>query len=152
MSKRRPQVFISGARQDEPLARELAAALEDAGIHAWWDGLIAPGENWAQAIATALDDSEALVFLISPEWTESRYAAHELDVALSGSRFAQRVFPIIVRPGGRLPWVLTPYVVGELSAKRPQKRELSELAEKIAAGVTGANVQSHAGATPEKAR
>src|SRR5512132_4422909 len=98
MKGRQPQVFISAARKDEALARELARALENLGVRAWWDERIPVGDNWARAVATALDAADALVFLISPEWSGSRYSAHEVEFALSGTRFAERVFPIVVRP------------------------------------------------------
>ena len=45
----------------------LVAALEKAGIHVWWDGLIEAGEAYSNSIESALDEADAVIVL----WSQS---------------------------------------------------------------------------------
>jgi len=130
---RHVNVFISYARRDQLLARKLAKALEAHGVRAWYDALIQPGgDDWASEIARALDAADGLVWLCSPEWANASSTQHEIEQALSGDRFAERVFPIVVRRGGRYPWILRRYEVADLSDQAPTAAKIDELARTIA--------------------
>ena len=144
VARRAPRIFISYAQQDEALVRSLAQALKERGLDAWWAGRIEPGENWASASARALDQADALVWLFSPEWATSPFAKREVEFALAGSRFEQRVFPIVVRPGIDLPWSLQPHRLADLSRSKPTSDQIDHLAGAIAQklGQTSANLVS----------
>jgi hypothetical protein len=57
----RPTVFLSYSHADQDRARLLAAALEHAGIHVWWDTLIEGGAQFARSVEVALQDSDAVI-------------------------------------------------------------------------------------------
>lgn len=60
--------FISYAGPDRPWAEWIAAQLEQAGWTVWLDSWeITPGRNWVQAIAEAVDRSDSVIAVISPE-------------------------------------------------------------------------------------
>ena len=56
------QVFISHATADRPVAEDLMAEFEKAGIKAWdpYRSLY-PGDNWALEIGKALESSDVMV-------------------------------------------------------------------------------------------
>jgi tetratricopeptide (TPR) repeat protein len=54
-------VFLSYSREDVGRIRPLAAALERAGHHVWWDRNISGGEEYSGAIEEALEAAEAVV-------------------------------------------------------------------------------------------
>ena len=62
------KVFISHAYTDEPFVRKVAAGLEKVGLEVW-DATreILPGDNWAAKVARALEESEAMVVLFTPD-------------------------------------------------------------------------------------
>jgi hypothetical protein len=77
------KVFLSYSHQDDPLASKLAQALESEGIRVWYGGRdILPGDNWAQKIAKALADSDAMVVLLSHSALESPSVKREIEYAL----------------------------------------------------------------------
>jgi hypothetical protein len=101
------RVFISYADKERDLARELAHRLAGAGLQVWSaDEEIGAGENWAAATQRALDESNALVILLSPDALRSRWVRREIDYALGSPRFEGRVVPVQVRPTRDKPWIL----------------------------------------------
>lgn len=146
VARHAPKVFISYAQRDELLARRLAAALEKVGLAAWWAGKTGPGQNSLKAAARALDEADALVWLCSPEWASSPFARYEIELALTGSRFARRVFPIVVRAGADYPWILREFQLADFSRSRPTPAKLARLAaiidERLREEGTGANLRA----------
>ena len=69
--------FLSYARAERPRAEKLVAALEKAGIHVWWDGLIEGGEAYAETIETALDEADAVIVLWSKASIHSDWVRDE---------------------------------------------------------------------------
>jgi len=65
-----------------------------------------PGENPWLTIGKALEDSHALVVLLSPESVKSELLNSELEYALGNENFRDRVFPVLVRPTKQIPWIL----------------------------------------------
>ncbi len=105
--KRGSQVFISHSARDRKAAQRVAAALKEEGFQVWWDeDAIPAGSNWAEEIAQALNRSEAIVILISPDLMSSDYAKKEIDFALSGEKFNRRVIPVLLKPTSGVPWIL----------------------------------------------
>jgi hypothetical protein len=100
-------VFLSYGRSDEPLARELRARLSAAGLDVWdVNREVLPGDNWARAAASALEQADAMVVLISPASLESQSVRREIEYALGSERFEGRLVPVVVRRGAHLPWIL----------------------------------------------
>ena len=73
-------VFVSYARADEAWAQAVITALEEAGIHAWWDGLIPGGKTFSAQIAEALEQARAVVVLWSKNSLESDWVKDEASV------------------------------------------------------------------------
>src|SRR4029453_15776852 len=91
------RVFLSYARDDTGLAKQLAALIGEAGHQVWWDREIHGGSHFSNEIDKAWRDAEAGVVL----WTEvSIKSAWVQDEAAEG-RDSGRLVPAVlngVRP------------------------------------------------------
>lgn len=76
-------VFLSYAREDQPRAQQLAAALEAKGWKVWWDKHITTGKTFDEVIQEALDDTRSVVVLWSEWSTKSNWVKEE---AAEGAR------------------------------------------------------------------
>lgn len=101
------QVFLSHVPSDGVWARELSQQLAAAGIRVV-DPIseLFPGDNWSLEIGKALDESEAMVVLISPEAVKSNWVLNEIQYALGSEKFQNRLIPVAVKPTEDFPWVL----------------------------------------------
>ena len=101
------KVFLSYAESDREVAREFAARLEKAGHDVWFaDNELFPGENWALAAGKALNDSEAMVVLVSPRAMKTTALLQEIEFALGAPQYRGRLIPVIVKPTPEIPWIL----------------------------------------------
>ncbi len=126
--KRRP-VFISHAVGEREFAREVAAALSEAGLTPWSMDDLVPGANALLEMGRALEDSDALVVLLSPEAARSPNLTFEVGYAVGSERFANRVIPVMVRPTSEMPWILERFgmISGAAGAKRVARQIVSRL-------------------------
>jgi TIR domain len=104
-------VFLSHARKDAGLARQLAARLARGGFSVWLpEEQIEPGDNWAKKIGKALEDSQIMVILLTPRALESDLLRQDIDFALFSRKYEGRVFSVFVGPtpaaGKDTPWIL----------------------------------------------
>lgn len=100
-------MFISYALPEKEWAKELASRLSDAGLEAWYvDQELLPGDNWQLRIGQALEEADAMIVLLSPDWANSRFARHEIQYALGSPKFKGRLIPVVVRPTKKIPWIL----------------------------------------------
>jgi TolB-like protein len=90
-------VFLSYSRADQLRARQLAEAMEQAGLTVWWDSLIEGGASFAKSIEAALLASDAVVVLWSATSVASDWV---LDEAAHG-RDLHKLVPISI--DGTLP-------------------------------------------------
>lgn len=67
-----PSVFVSYSREDLKLVRPIIAAIEAAGYPVWWDGMLSPGERFANSTEAALEGARAVVVL----WSAKSIASH----------------------------------------------------------------------------
>src|SRR6266487_333029 len=101
------KVFLSYASEDREVAKELASHLAKEKIEAWDPAeALFPGDNWALKIGKALEQSDAMVVLLSPNSVKSEWVLHELQYALSTPHYKGRVIPVVVRPTKDIPWIL----------------------------------------------
>jgi hypothetical protein len=103
------QIFLSHASSETPFARQLAQKLTRAGLNVWFDETELPtGDNWAKAIGAALDKSNAMVVLLSPNAAKSGWINRDIEYAISTPRFRGRLFPVMVKPtrDDQVPWIL----------------------------------------------
>jgi TIR domain len=101
------KVFLSYAQSDGKWARELSEHLEAAGFEVFDPiGQLLPGDNWSLEIGKALDDSQAMVVLISPAAVQSSWVQREIQYALGSEKYQDRLIPVEVEPTTDFPWVL----------------------------------------------
>ena len=104
--KRGRRVFLSYAQSDRLVAKKLAKDLTAGGYTVWSDQEVLPGDNWARKVATALDESDAMVVIVSPAAAESESVRREVQFALGSPRYANRLIPVVVEPTREM-WILS---------------------------------------------
>lgn len=67
-----PSVFVSYSRDDLKLVRPIIERIEAAGYPVWWDGMLSPGERFANSTEAALESARAVVVL----WSAKSIASH----------------------------------------------------------------------------
>ncbi|MGH9844970.1 MAG: toll/interleukin-1 receptor domain-containing protein [Blastocatellia bacterium] len=106
------KVFISHADTDAPLARKVALSLQQAGMDVWYaENEIFPGDNWAAKIADGLEDSNAMVVLMTEHAVHSNMVRWSINFALGSLNFAHRLITVFVGdpsmlPEAEIPWIL----------------------------------------------
>src|SRR5215470_8524055 len=70
-------IFISYAREDEPLAKRLAAALADNGWSVWWDRDIPTGKNFDEVIEEQMRAARCIVVIWSARSVASQWVRGE---------------------------------------------------------------------------
>ena len=106
------KVYLSHAHSDERLAARVSRILEDAGLQVW-DATreIMPGDNWAATLGNALQESQAMVVLVTPDAMRSNWVRWEIEYALGQIRFRERLIPVVAGDPDDLekedvPWIL----------------------------------------------
>ena len=121
------QVFMSYAAADEVLARQLSQALRNSGLEVWDDSEILPGDNWAAKVAQALQDSQAMIVLLTLDALRSGHVKQEISYALGGEQYERRLIPVLAAPPEQLPqdeipWILNTFQMVSLwDAKNPEE-------------------------------
>lgn len=128
------KVFISHSDHDEALASEIVSSLEDAGLEVWYDRReIIPGDNWADRIARALREANAMVVLVTPTALESDHMQRDVDYALTQKRFKGRLVPVLAGDsrqfqGWSIPWIFENLPIISLKGNGSTKEELAQIA------------------------
>lgn len=88
-------VFISYSRKDKPFIQKLNAALDDQGVRTWvdWEG-IELASDWMETITSAIQSTDALLFVISPDSLKSKVCKDELELSL---KLNKKLIPILYR-------------------------------------------------------
>ena len=107
-------VFISHASTDSELAQRVANALRGAGFGVWDETQILPGENWGEKLAQALQESDAMVVLLTPDAVRSPNINHDVGYALGKSNYRGRLIPVLAAPPGQLPDDQIPWILKKL--------------------------------------
>jgi len=128
--KRARRVFLSYAETDRPLAKTLAKDLIAAGFTVWSKQEILPGDNWARKVATALDESDAMVVIVSPAAAQSEWVRREVEFALGSPRYANRLVQVVAKPTDGMPWILDR--LPSISVKREPAEVSQQVIEALA--------------------
>ena len=106
------QVFISHSHSDSPLAARVSRALRKAGLQVWDPDLhLFPGDNWPAEVGRALEESDAMVVLLTPSSISSPHVKAEMMYALGSKSYRNRLIPVAVGgreqlPKGEIPWIV----------------------------------------------
>ena len=89
------KVFISYSRKDREFAQKLAVAMANLQIETWvdWDD-IPPTADWWSQIETGIEESDAFLFLLSPDSSVSQVCGQEIEHAVKNNK---RMLPLVVR-------------------------------------------------------
>jgi len=91
------KVFITHSHGNRPLVRQVVKTLKQAGLDVWDDEYdIYPCDNWAKVTGEALEQSDAMVVLITPDALDSDIVHRDIGYALTNIRFKYRVIPVLV--------------------------------------------------------
>ena len=91
------KVFITHSHGNRPLYRQVVRTLKQAGLDVWDDEYDTyPSDNWAKVTGKALQKSDAMVVLITPDALDSVIVHRDVSFALSNIQFEYRVIPVLV--------------------------------------------------------
>jgi TIR domain-containing protein len=97
------QIFISYSRKDINFARKLAGDLEKAGYEVWWDLTdLRGGDDWPRVIPAAIESSQYVIVVLSPNSAISDWVEKEYTQALS---LRKKIIPIMLA-NSRVPFAL----------------------------------------------
>ena len=91
------KVFITHSHGNRPLVRQVVKTLKQAGLDVWDDEYDTyPSDNWAKVTGEALEQSDAMVVLITPDALDSVIVHRDVGFALTNIQFEYRVVPVLV--------------------------------------------------------
>src|SRR5262245_15683267 len=98
-----PDVFISYAKTDRPLALKLAAMLEAEGWTTWWDTTLVPGDDFRNEIMTQLGRARAVIVIwtdasIKSDWVRSEAGRAQADRKLIPVKLAHLTYKDLPPP------------------------------------------------------
>ena len=115
------RVFLSFDSEDERSAKEFAERLSAAGFDVWNSAQeLLPGDNWGLKVGKALEESDAMIVLLSPQSVKSPWVRHEIEYAVGSRKYEGRVIPVMVRPTPDIPWVLRQFQVVRADKERDE--------------------------------
>lgn len=131
------KVFISHAHSDAALAARISDALARSGFEVWdSDRDLLPGDNWAGEVARALEESEAMIVLLTPAAVSSPHVKREIEYALGARNYSNRLIPVVVGdrkdvPTNEIPWIVRRLPWFELDASETDSPRVGPIADAI---------------------
>jgi len=136
------QVFVSYAQEDQEVAHRIAAFLEGQGISCWIAPRdVPPGQEYGAAILDAIEESGALLLVLSEDSNQSQFVHREVERAVSK---AKPVLPVRIRevtPSGALEFFISSSQWVD-AWRPPMEQHLLQLAGAVRALSGGASGQS----------
>lgn len=86
----KPTVFFSYSRDDQAQALPIIQAIEAAGYHVWWDGMLEGGTEFLAQTEAALENAEAVVVL----WSTKAVGSHWVRDEATSGRERERLIPL----------------------------------------------------------
>jgi TIR domain len=91
------KVYITHSHGNRSLVRQVVKTLKQAGLDVWDDEYDTyPSDNWAKVTGEALEESDALVVLVTPDALDSVIVHRDISFALSNIQFEYRVIPVLI--------------------------------------------------------
>ncbi len=88
------QLFISYSRKDSAQIEELSRVLHGLGHSVWFDREISGGEVWWNAILSAIENCDVVIFALSPDSTNSQACLAEIDYS---QKLNKAILPLMIR-------------------------------------------------------
>lgn len=140
----RMKVFLSHSSSyldDRELIQKITDELTRSGMEVWDDTReIYPGDNWAQVTSQALEESEAMVVLFTPESIDSKWIKWNIGFALGNISYDHRLVPVLVGDPDRFskenmpyPWIFEHLKVVNLPDHRKNDENIKQIADAIKA-------------------
>src|SRR5262245_51183158 len=119
--------FISYSRQDSPLASRLAHELRRFGMKGFVDQTdIATGASWDFAIKSAIEDTKAIIVILSPHVVSSHLVMAEVGI---GQALEKLIIPVLA-PGEHIDDSISPLLTDRLVLVA-DKLSIEEMATQI---------------------
>ena len=131
------KVFLSHSSDDRDLLRKITDELKRAGMEVWDDTReIYPGDNWAQVTSQALEESQAMVVLLTPESIGSKWIKWDIQYALGNISYNQRLIPVLLGDPKRyskeqIPWIFKHLKVINLPDHEKNDENIKQIADAI---------------------
>ncbi len=131
------KVFLAHAHDDAALAARIGRALAESGLDVWDpDHDLLPGDNWAGEVARALEESEAMVVLLTPAAASSPDVKRNIAYALGAKNYSNRLIPVVVGglerfPAAEVPWIVRRMPWFELDDTETEPPKVEPIAEAI---------------------
>ena len=115
------RIFLSYDSKDGKSAKEFTRRLSAVGFEIWDSAQeLLPGDNWALKVGKALEESDAMIVLLSPESVKSQWVRREIEYAVGSRKYEGRLIPVMVRPTSNIPWVLRQFHVVRADKERDE--------------------------------
>jgi TIR domain len=89
------KIFFSYSRSDSEFALKLGKDLREKGINIWLDQLdIPPGSTWDIEVENALNTSDCILILLSPDSVASKNVMDEINFGIEEKK---KVIPVLIR-------------------------------------------------------
>ena len=109
------KVFITHSHGNRPLVRQVVKTLKQAGLDVWDDEYDTyPSDNWAKVTGEALEQSDAMVVLVTPDALDSVIVHRDIGFALGNNRFAYRVIPVLIGVDRNVAWEKLGWIIHHL--------------------------------------
>lgn len=133
------KVFLSHSSNDRDLIQKITDELTREGMEVWDDTReIYLSDNWAQMTSQALEESEAMVVLFTPESIDSKWIKWSIGFALGNISYDHRLVPVLVGDPDRFPeedlpfpWIFENLKVINLPDHRENDENIKQIAEVI---------------------
>jgi nucleoside 2-deoxyribosyltransferase len=93
------KIFISHTQADateaERIVRMLQPLVKSKKFAIWSDQQIEQGDSWETELRKALDESDIVIAVLSPEYVKNKYTTVELGAAYGAGK---RLLPVVVEP------------------------------------------------------
>ena len=139
------KVFLSHSstyyRDDRDLIRKITDELKRAGMDVWDDSVeVLPGDNWAQLTSQALEESQAMVVLFTPESLDSKWIKWNIGFALGNISYDHRLVPVLIGDPNRFsqenlpfPWIFQHLKVVNIPDQGKNDENIKQIADAIKA-------------------
>ena len=109
----------------------------ESGLDVWDpDHDLLPGDNWAGEVARGLEESEAMVVLLTPAAASSPDVNRNIAYALGAKNYSNRLIPVVVGglerfPAAEVPWIVRRMPWFELDDTETEPPKVEPIAEAI---------------------